>query len=85
LTIYNSHSPGRYLQALLAHNAKVYIAARSKEKAEKAIEELQEQTGRKGIWLKLDLADLNSVKAAAEEFIRYESYNVHSLEAEFYL
>ena len=58
------------LQALLSHNAKVYLAVRSKEKAEDTIRELHEQTGKQGIWLELDLADLNSVKAAAEEFIR---------------
>lgn len=57
-------------QALLAHNAKVYIAARSQEKAESAIKDLEEQTGRSAIFLQLDLADLPSVRAAAEEFLR---------------
>ncbi|KAF8885697.1 hypothetical protein CPB84DRAFT_125022 [Gymnopilus junonius] len=55
-------------KALLAHNAKVYFAARSQEKAEQAIKELKEQTGKEGIFLKLDLADLKSVKSASEEF-----------------
>ncbi|PPQ73482.1 hypothetical protein CVT26_010184 [Gymnopilus dilepis] len=55
-------------KALLAHNAKVYLAARSQEKAEQAIKELKEQTGKEGIFLKLDLADLKSIKSAAEEF-----------------
>jgi hypothetical protein len=55
-------------QALLAHNAKVYIAARSQGKAEEAIRELKEETGKEGIFLKLDLSDLKAVKAAAEEF-----------------
>jgi len=55
-------------KALLSHNAKVYIAARSKEKAEQAIADLKDQTGKEAIFLKLDLSDLNSVKAAAEEF-----------------
>ena len=59
------------MQALLAHNAKVYIAARSEEKAKSAITELKEQTGKEAIFLKLDLADLKSVKSSAEEFIRY--------------
>lgn len=58
------------MQALLAHNAKVYIAARNKEKCEAAIKDLQTQTGKEAIFLKLDLADLKSVKAAAEEFLR---------------
>jgi NAD(P)-dependent dehydrogenase (short-subunit alcohol dehydrogenase family) len=54
----------------LAHNAKVYFAARSQERAEKAIKDLKTETGKEGIWLKLDLADLKSVKTAAEEFLR---------------
>jgi len=58
-------------QALLTHNAKVYIAARSQEKAEEAIKELKEETGKEGIFLKLDLADLKAVKVAAEEFQRF--------------
>jgi hypothetical protein len=58
-------------QELLAHNAKVYIAVRNEEKAKSAIAELKEQTGKEAIFLKLDLADLKSVKSSAEEFIRY--------------
>jgi len=57
-------------QALLEHNAKVYLAARNKRKAELAIEELRRQTGKEAIFLELNLADLGSVKAAAEEFLR---------------
>ncbi|TEB39776.1 NAD(P)-binding protein [Coprinellus micaceus] len=59
-------------KALLAHNAKVYFAARSQERAEKAIKDLKTETGKEGIWLKLDLADLKSVKTAAEEFLSKE-------------
>ncbi|KAF9479836.1 NAD(P)-binding protein [Pholiota conissans] len=55
-------------KALLEHNAKVYIAARSSEKATKAIQELKTATGKEALYLKLDLADLKSVKAAVEEF-----------------
>ncbi|TFK40816.1 hypothetical protein BDQ12DRAFT_770851 [Crucibulum laeve] len=55
-------------KALLIHNAKVYIATRSQEKAEQAIIDLKDQTGKEAHFLKLDLADLNSIKAAAEEF-----------------
>jgi retinol dehydrogenase-12 len=57
-------------QSLLAHNAKVYIAARDEGKADLAIKELKDQTGKESLFLKLDLADLHSVKAAAEEFAR---------------
>ncbi|KAF8073737.1 hypothetical protein FPV67DRAFT_1409783 [Lyophyllum atratum] len=56
------------VKALLAHNAKVYLAARSAEKAKEAIEDLHKQTGKEAVFLKLDLADLKSVKAAALEF-----------------
>ncbi|KDR82950.1 hypothetical protein GALMADRAFT_238644 [Galerina marginata CBS 339.88] len=60
-------------KALLTHNAKVYVAARSREKAEKAIEDLKTETGKEGIFLKLDLSDLKSVKASAEEFLSKET------------
>ncbi|KAG5648356.1 hypothetical protein DXG03_004928 [Asterophora parasitica] len=53
---------------LLVHNAKVYLAARSPEKAKEAIEDLRVQTGKEALFLKLDLADLKSIKAAATEF-----------------
>ena len=66
------------IQALLAHNAKVYIAARSQGKAEEAIKELKEETGKEGIFLKLDLSDLKAVKAAAEEFHRCVHLKPHS-------
>jgi len=55
-------------KALLARNAKVYLAGRSQEKVEQAIKDLKEQTGKEGIFLKLDLADLKSIKFSAEEF-----------------
>jgi len=60
-------------KTLLTHNAKVYIAVRSEEKAKSAIAELKEQTGKEAIFLKLDLADLKSVKSSAEEFISKET------------
>jgi NAD(P)-dependent dehydrogenase (short-subunit alcohol dehydrogenase family) len=63
---------------LLSKGAKVYIAARSQEKSQKAIDELKE-TGKESVsFLKLDLADLVSIKAAAEEFIGKES-ELHGL------
>jgi retinol dehydrogenase 12 len=64
---------------LLSKGAKVYIAARSEEKSQQAIEELKRETGKKSIFfLKLDLADLFSVKVAAERFLRKES-QLHTL------
>ncbi|THU80706.1 NAD(P)-binding protein [Dendrothele bispora CBS 962.96] len=60
------------VEALLKHNAKVYLAARSKVKAEEAIQDLRVKTGKDAIWLKLDLADLKSIKAAVEEFTSKE-------------
>lgn len=56
---------------MLAHNAKVYIAARSAEKAAQAIADLKTETNREAIFLKLDLGDLKSVKEAAQEFNRF--------------
>ncbi|TFK24421.1 NAD(P)-binding protein [Coprinopsis marcescibilis] len=61
------------VKALLQHKAKVYLAARSQDKAEQAIQDLKQQTGGKeAIFLKLDLADFKSVKSGAEEFLSKE-------------
>ncbi|KAH9179021.1 NAD-P-binding protein [Lactarius sanguifluus] len=66
-------------RVLLAKGAKVYIATRSEEKSQKVIEELKKETGKDSIFfLKLDLADLVSVKAAAEEYISKET-ELHTL------
>jgi len=66
-------------RVLLSKGAKVYIATRSKEKSEAAIEELKRETGNQSVFfLKLDLSDLVSVKAAAEEFIERE-IELHTL------
>jgi len=62
-------------QILYGHNAKVYIAARSGEKATQAIETIkQAHPESKGelVYLHLDLADLTTVKASADEFLRNE-------------
>lgn len=59
------------VKQLLRKNATVYLATRSQERAERAIEELHEQTGKRAHFLPLDLSDLNSVKNAAEEYKRY--------------
>jgi retinol dehydrogenase 12 len=57
----------------------VYIATRSEEKAQAAIDELKSITEKESIFfLKLNLADLDSVKSAAEEFIRLEP-ELHTL------
>lgn len=57
------------VKALLNKNAKVYLAARSKSKADAAIEWLKQETGGKTpIFLELDLGNLASVRKAAEEF-----------------
>ena len=60
---------------LYGRNAKVYIAARSEEKAKNAIEEIQKRTpDSKGSleYLYLDLNDLEKTKAAALEFLSKE-------------
>ena len=64
---------------LLSKGARVYIATRSEEKSQKAIEELKKETGKDSIFfIKLNLADLVSVKAAAEEYIGKET-ELHTL------
>jgi retinol dehydrogenase 12 len=55
-------------QALLRKNAKVYMASRSQERAEIAIANLKNETGKEAIFLQLDLSNLASVRKAAEEF-----------------
>jgi short-subunit dehydrogenase len=54
----------------LLKNAKVYMASRSKEKAESAIKDLKKQTGHEAVFLELDLASLDSVRKSAAEFKR---------------
>ncbi|KZV61498.1 NAD(P)-binding protein [Peniophora sp. CONT] len=60
------------VKALLQHNAKVYLAARSPDRAAKAIQELKTETGKEAIFLQLDLSDLPAVRKAAEEFLSNE-------------
>ncbi|KAG1898894.1 uncharacterized protein F5891DRAFT_1129312 [Suillus fuscotomentosus] len=57
---------------LLTKNAKVYVACRDKAKGEAAIRELKESTGKEAFFLQLNLANLRSVKASGEEFLRRE-------------
>jgi short-subunit dehydrogenase len=51
------------------------MASRSQSKAEDAIKELKEQTGKEALFLKLDLGDLKSIKSSAAEFLRYLRLN----------
>ncbi|KAG8892059.1 hypothetical protein FRC01_014367, partial [Tulasnella sp. 417] len=79
------------IKALLLKNAKVYMASRSRPKAEAAIDDvsarppyagpnptnvsrnqLKQQTGREALFLELDLANLDKVRKAADEFMRKE-------------
>ena len=66
------------LQVLLTHNAKVYIASRSKERVDTAIAKLKEETGKEAFFLQLDLADLSSIKRSATEFLSKE-HELHVL------
>ncbi|KAJ7645249.1 NAD-binding protein [Mycena polygramma] len=61
------------VKALLNHNAKVYLAARSAKNAKAAIDDLKAETGKEAEFLELDLADLRSVKRAAETFTSKET------------
>ncbi|KZT11743.1 NAD-P-binding protein [Laetiporus sulphureus 93-53] len=60
------------IKALLEHNAKVYMASRSRSRAEAAIALLKEETDKEPIFLELDLANLKSVRRAAEELLSKE-------------
>ena len=57
------------------HPARIYLAARSRPKAEEAIAQLKKlNTNFSNVYfLQLDLASFDSVKAAAAEFLRQES------------
>ncbi|KAI0642276.1 NAD(P)-binding protein [Trametes meyenii] len=68
----NSGIGKEIVKGLLEHNATVYLGARSRERAEAAIEELHTQTGRRARFLALDLASLASVRTAAEELLSLE-------------
>ena len=59
------------IKHLLRKNAKVYLAARSEQKGNQAIEALREETGKIAEFLQLDLNDLVAVRRSAEEFARY--------------
>ncbi|KAL1739731.1 NAD(P)-binding protein [Schizophyllum fasciatum] len=61
------------IQVLLQHNATVYMATRTAQRAQQAIEEFQRATGRAPIYLHLNLGDLKTVKSAVEGFLARES------------
>ncbi|KAI0738867.1 NAD(P)-binding protein [Daedaleopsis nitida] len=61
------------VKALLQHNAKVYLGARSKEKAEAAIASLKATTGKEAIFHELDIGSLAATKKSAEAFLARES------------
>jgi retinol dehydrogenase-12 len=68
-------------QILYAKNAKVYIAARSEERAAKAISDIEKAApNSKGslVFMKLDLSDLRNIKASADFFLARES-KLHAL------
>jgi hypothetical protein len=73
------------IKQLLLKNGKVYVATRNRTKSEVAIEKLQDETGKLAYFLPLDLADLESVKASADEFMRHVllliSKTIHSSDA----
>jgi retinol dehydrogenase 12 len=56
------------------HNAKVYVAGRSQEKAESAITKMKAETGKiDAHFLKLDLADIKSATTSAKELMSKET------------
>ncbi|KIK68020.1 hypothetical protein GYMLUDRAFT_36831 [Collybiopsis luxurians FD-317 M1] len=60
-------------RVLVARNAKVYLAARSEERAQAAIDDIRQSTGKSNIhFLQVDLADLASVRKAAEQYASME-------------
>ncbi|KAK6583361.1 hypothetical protein PZA11_004437 [Diplocarpon coronariae] len=62
-------------EILYAHNAKIYVAARSEDKARRAIDEITSKypDSKGGLgYLHLDLNDLTTIKASAEAFLAQE-------------
>jgi retinol dehydrogenase 12 len=63
-------------QILYSHDAKVYVAVRSEEKATKAINDIKSncpQSKGELVFLHLDLGDLTTIKKSAEEFLSREN------------
>jgi retinol dehydrogenase 12 len=56
--------------ALARQGGRVYVASRSREKGEEAVARIRAAAGTEAVWfLPLDLADLDSVRACASEFL----------------
>lgn len=63
-------------QILYSHDAKVYVAARSQEKANKAIADIKTAFPKSNgelVFLHLDLDDLTTIKKSAEDFLSKET------------
>ncbi|KAI9573392.1 hypothetical protein HD554DRAFT_2202150 [Boletus coccyginus] len=60
-------------RVLLTKNAKVWITARDQSKGEATLEELKNATGKDANFIVMNLADLKSVKRAAEDFNSQET------------
>jgi retinol dehydrogenase 12 len=61
---------------LYSKNARVYVAARSEDKATRAIEDIRQASPESSgelIFLLLDLADLSTIRASAQRFLDRES------------
>ncbi|KAJ7641842.1 NAD-binding protein [Roridomyces roridus] len=60
-------------RVLLTKNATVYIAGRNEAAGKEAVEALTKETGKAPIFIKLDLANLKSIRGTVEEFQSKES------------
>ncbi|KAG6333363.1 hypothetical protein ID866_5728 [Astraeus odoratus] len=61
------------VRVLLTKNAKVWVACRDVAKGEAALRDLKESTGRDAHLLRLNLANLRSIKESAQEFLSKET------------
>jgi NAD(P)-dependent dehydrogenase (short-subunit alcohol dehydrogenase family) len=61
------------VKMMLRKNSRVYLAARSPSKGNEAIAQLETETGKRAEFIELDLADLKSVRKAADAFLAKES------------
>ncbi|KAF8909132.1 hypothetical protein CPB85DRAFT_1376265 [Mucidula mucida] len=68
----NSGVGKEMVKALLARNARVYIACRSLKRATEAINELKEEIRKEALFLEMDLADLASIKKGVQSWLKKE-------------
>ncbi|KAN0136177.1 hypothetical protein V8E53_006037 [Lactarius tabidus] len=59
----------RRIQQLLVHSGQVDLAACSAQKANEAMSELKDETGKQAIFLQLGLSDLPAVRKSVQEFL----------------